>query len=168
MDQTNLTTKLSLAYWHRNTKGILQRGELTRSTGCNNKMKVFVPEPSSFQQYPSILIVCIGPHTHPPPQPTKTPPVYIDIFASLIRNLQWQMADITPRRLLIDTGFMYGLRQTLQWDSELDEPLLIDLHPSFLNQDHVRYLIERIRKIHFSEGTGWECACKSCPSVTDC
>ncbi|KAG8916396.1 hypothetical protein FRC02_003993 [Tulasnella sp. 418] len=87
-------------------------------------------------------------------EPTKTPPIYIDIFSSLLRQLQWKLADATLRRLTMDSGFTNALKHVLGWENSR-EPLLADLHPSFANLDHVNYMIECVQQYMYPEGTGW-------------
>lgn len=65
------------------------------------------------------------------------------------------MADATPRKIVIDSGFMDGLRRHLGWNHILD-PSLSDLHPSLGNLDHVRRLIDDIKRTEFPKGTGFE------------
>lgn len=51
-----------------------------------------------------------------------------------------------------------GLRRVLRWDElkRAGEPTLLDVHPSFVNNDVVSRIIDDMRVAHFPEGTGWE------------
>jgi hypothetical protein len=94
-----------------------------------------------------------NPHSHPPPSPVKTPPPLIKCFKSLLLRLEWKLADATPRRIVLDSGFMEGLRQVLGWHVLDHDPMLQDLHPSLGNLDHVRRLIDVLRTERFPHGT---------------
>ena len=67
----------------------------------------------------------------------------------------WRLADATPRRVMLDTGFMHGLRNILGW--EFDRSLsLSDLHPSYGNLDHLRCFIHNVWLDKFPHGTDFE------------
>jgi hypothetical protein len=70
-------------------------------------------------------------------------------------DLDWKLADATPRKLMIDSGFMAGLRRALGWNKPFDPPLAA-LHPSLGNLDHVRRYIDELRGVLFPSGTGFE------------
>ena len=70
-------------------------------------------------------------------------------------NMGWKIAEATPRKIMVDSGFMHGLRNHLGWDHNFD-PSLSDLHPSLGNMDHARRIINDIRKKIFPKGTGFE------------
>jgi hypothetical protein len=65
----------------------------------------------------------------------------------------WQLADATPRKLVLNSGFMHSLRKYLQWSTEQD-PALSDLHPSLGNFDRVARIISQLREKYFPHGTG--------------
>lgn len=111
--------------------------------------------PNDFSVCPKVFIVAKNPHSHPRPFPVKTPPSVLHIFASLLKDMGWKMADATPQKIVIDSGFMDGLRRHLGWNHILD-PSLSDLHPSLGNLDHVRRLIDDIKRTEFPKGTGFE------------
>lgn len=102
-----------------------------------------------------MVVICRGPHSHPPPAPIKTPPPLAQVFRGLLTNLSWRLADATPRRILLDSGFVHGLRQVLGWSSERT-PTLSDLHPSLTNLDHVRRMINVLRDEKYPNGTGFD------------
>ncbi|KAJ7631405.1 hypothetical protein DFH06DRAFT_1439242 [Mycena polygramma] len=140
-------------YWHRQS-GKLARGVLERWRGnCPATLDLYTPYDLSGCPY--VVVVCRHPHSHPPPDPVKTPPPLLEIFRSLLLELDWKLADATPRKLMLDSGFMAGLRRNLGWTKPFDPPLAA-LHPSFGNLDHVRRYIDELRQVLFPEGTGFE------------
>ncbi|KIJ32609.1 hypothetical protein M422DRAFT_265496 [Sphaerobolus stellatus SS14] len=70
-------------------------------------------------------------------------------------DLDWQLADLTPRKLILDAGFISDLRHILGWTS-IRDPVLADLHPSFGNLDHTGQFINKLRDELFPNGTGLE------------
>jgi hypothetical protein len=73
----------------------------------------------------------------------------------LLLDLDWKLADATPRKLMLDSGFISGLRRSLGWTKPFDPPLAA-LHPSLGNLDHIRRYIDGLRKVLFPDGTGFE------------
>lgn len=144
---------VSTAYWHRFPDGSLRRGVLTRTSNCASVFDIYTPY--NFIECPFIVIICRNPHSHPRPHPVKTPPKLLSLFSSLLLELDWKLADATPRKIVTDSGFMLGLRRHLGWRKQID-PSLSDLHPSLGNLDHVRRYIDNFRKDIFSQGTGFE------------
>ncbi|KAJ7788049.1 hypothetical protein B0H14DRAFT_2398806 [Mycena olivaceomarginata] len=139
-------------YWHRDS-GKLARGVLQRTTGnCTAKFDIYTPDDLS--DCPFVVVICRNPHTHPPPHPVKTPPL-LEVFRSLLLDLDWKLADATPRKLMLDSGFISGLRRSLGWTKPFDPPLAA-LHPSLGNLDHIRRYIDGLRKVLFPDGTGFE------------
>ncbi|KAJ7834333.1 hypothetical protein B0H14DRAFT_2363848 [Mycena olivaceomarginata] len=140
-------------YWHRDS-GKLARSVLQRTAGnCTAKFDIYTPDDLS--DCPFVVVICRNPHTHPPPHPVKTPPPLLDVFRSLLLDLDWKLADATPRKLMLDSGFISGLRRSLGWTKPFDLPLAA-LHPSFGNLDHIRRYIDGLRKVLFPDGTGFE------------
>lgn len=111
--------------------------------------------PYDLASCPQVLIVRKGLHSHRHPFPVKTPPPLLNIFISLLRKLDWKLADATPRKVMIDSGFVQGLREHLCWNKPFD-PSLADLHPSLANMDHARRYITDLRLEVFPKGTGFE------------
>ncbi|KAF8994961.1 hypothetical protein BDQ17DRAFT_1430696 [Cyathus striatus] len=60
---------------------------------------------------------------------------------------------------MTDSGFMANLHQQAKWTSVFDLPLSA-LHPSLGNFDHVRRLINNLRKERYPNGTGFTGACE--------
>jgi len=74
------------------------------------------------------------------------------------------LADLTPRKLALDSAFMAKLRSHLNWKGTQD-PSLSMLHPSLGNFDHTRRIIEKERDKYFPDGTGLDgelITCISC------
>ena len=111
--------------------------------------------PQDLSKCPHVVVICRNPHSHPPPAPVKTPPAIKSVFEKLLYDMDWLLADATPRRLVLDSGFMYGLRCALGWMAERT-PTLSDLHPSLANLDHVRRLINTLRLEKYPHGTGFD------------
>ncbi|KAJ7159144.1 hypothetical protein C8R43DRAFT_882333 [Mycena crocata] len=141
-------------YWHRSESGQLTRGLLQRATGnCSATFDIYTPY--DLTDCPRVVIICRDPHSHPNPAPAKTPPPLLEVFRSLLLNLDWKLADATPRKLMVDSGFMGALRRNLGWKKPFDPPLSA-LHPSFGNLDHVRRYIDELQHVLFPSGTGFE------------
>ena len=121
---------------------------------CHASFTIYTP--NDLVACPKILILCKGPHSHLQPPPTKTPQHYQKVFSSLLlASMGWKLADATPRRIMVDSGFIQGLRAYLNWNHIFD-PTLSDLHPSFGNSDHTRRYINKLRLEFFPEGTGFK------------
>jgi hypothetical protein len=104
---------------------------------------------------PQILVLCTNPHSHPPPLPVKTLPPLIDVFHGLVSLMKWKLMDATPCRIYLDTAFVEGLHQALDWQfSDGHDAMLQDLHPSLANLDHVHCLINIMRSTNYPSGTG--------------
>ncbi|KII88254.1 hypothetical protein PLICRDRAFT_29844 [Plicaturopsis crispa FD-325 SS-3] len=141
-------------YWHRSPDGKLRQGTLRRwQHKCSADFDIYTPV--DLFACPQILIICRNAHSHPPPRPIKTPPVLLDIFRDLLLSLDWKLADATPRKIVLDSAFMCGLRNHLGWRKTYD-PSLSHLHPSLGNFDHVRRHINTLRDEYFPHGTGFD------------
>ncbi|KZP27764.1 hypothetical protein FIBSPDRAFT_730391 [Athelia psychrophila] len=142
----------SLSNWHREADNILKRGVLRRwSHDCTTTYDIYVPH--NLFDCPQVVIVSRNPHSHPPPLPIKTPTALVAVLKSLLVSLDWKLADATPRRIVLDSAFVAGLREQLDWTG-LRDPVLSDLHPSLGNLDHVRRYITALHMEHFPAGTG--------------
>ncbi|KAJ7920959.1 hypothetical protein B0H13DRAFT_2230669 [Mycena leptocephala] len=102
-----------------------------------------------------VVVICRNPHSHPNPHTVKTPPPLLEVFRTLLLDLDWKLADATPRKLMLDSGFMSGFRRALGWSRPFDPPLDA-LHASLGNLDHIRRYIDELRHVLFPEGTGFE------------
>ncbi|KAF8974325.1 hypothetical protein BDZ97DRAFT_11979 [Flammula alnicola] len=148
------TQKQLCPHWHRFSDGKLRRGRLERQSGkCPATYDIYTPD--DLVSCPQVLIICKDRHSHPRPFPVKTPPPLLKVFQCLLKGLDWKLADATPRKVMIDSGFVQGLRQHLGWVKPFD-PSLADLHPSLGNMDHARRYINELRLDVFPKGTGFE------------
>ncbi|KAJ7147499.1 hypothetical protein C8R43DRAFT_1129734 [Mycena crocata] len=120
---------------------------------CNAKFDIYTPY--NIFDCPRVVIICTDTHSHANPPASKTPPPLLEVFRSLLLDLDWKLADATPRKLMVDSGFMGSLRRKLGWSKPFDPPLSA-LHPSLGNLDHVRRYIEELRAVLFPQGTGFE------------
>jgi len=144
-----------LASWHRGPNGILTRGALIREEHCPCRFEIYYPY--DLEKCPKILLVSRSSHSHPNPPPSKTPKPIIRVFHTLLDSLSWRLAATTPRRILLDSAFMNGLRGILSWPKDsIRDPSLADLHPSFANNDLTERLISTLRDECYPNGTGFE------------
>ncbi|KAJ7265241.1 hypothetical protein C8J57DRAFT_1069413, partial [Mycena rebaudengoi] len=149
-----LANKTLCSHWHRSASGTLTRGQLQRERkNCAATFDVYTPYDLS--DCPWVVIICRSPHSHPNPHPLKTPPPLMEVFRSLLLELDWKLADATPWKLMFDSGFMASFRQVLAWNRPFDPPLAA-LHSSRGNLDHVRRCIDELRDLLFPSGTGFE------------
>lgn len=137
--------------WHRGPDGVLVRGEVERTVQCEARFEFYIPREPHKCDF--VLMVCRDPHSHPNPPPSRTPKSILNIFNQLLLRLDWKLADATPRRILLDTAFMTGLRDALGWPG-IHDPTLADLHPSLGNHDHAWRYIHKQRSQLFPHGTG--------------
>jgi len=139
------------AHWHHYPDGKLQRGVLEPHSDCQTCYEIYIP--NDLEAHPEVIIISRNPHSHPDPRPTRTPGVIKRLFTSLVEDTGWRLADMTPRKLSIDSGFLANFRLKLNWKRAEDPPLSA-LHPSLGNFDHTLRLIEKLHEIHFPDGTG--------------
>ncbi|KAF8998097.1 hypothetical protein BDQ17DRAFT_1247946, partial [Cyathus striatus] len=128
------------------------KGTLQTHIGCDVKFAIYTPY--DLFACPRVIIMSRGIHSHNPPPPIKTPPPIEKIFSAMLIALDWKLADTTPRKLMTDSGFIANLQQKSNWTSFVDPPLSA-LHPSLGNFDHVRRLINNLRKERYPNGTGF-------------
>ncbi|KAJ7210349.1 hypothetical protein GGX14DRAFT_363314, partial [Mycena pura] len=144
--------KVNCVREHRDVSGNLDNPALIRQS-CDCKFLVYEPYPEYAQQCPWVLMVCRGVHSHPIPLPTKTPPRVRDVVFTLLERLDYDLADLTPRRFLRHPSTTSYLRELLPHD---EAPTLLDLHPSLGNRDHIRSYIVQVQRTLFPDGTGWD------------
>lgn len=77
----------------------------------------------------------------------------------MLSKMNWRLADATPRRLALDSGFMLSLRQELGIKGLVD-PGLAELHASLGNSSHVQRIINDERRVYWPHGTGLKSALK--------
>ncbi|KAF8977174.1 hypothetical protein BDQ17DRAFT_1266801, partial [Cyathus striatus] len=90
---------------------ILQRGSLRLQSKCKVKYSIYTPH--DLHSCPQVVIISKGIHSHSPPLRVKTPPPIIEIFNSMLLELGWKLSDTTPRKIMIDSGFVSALRRHL-------------------------------------------------------
>ncbi|KAJ7593589.1 hypothetical protein C8J56DRAFT_1043394 [Mycena floridula] len=100
-------------------------------------------------QCPRILLVCKGPHSHPPPLPTKTPALLRASIMNLLYSFDEALSDLTPRRLLRSPASQLFLAIQVP---HIKEPTFIDLHPSLANFDHLGSIFIRHRSTFILKG----------------
>ena len=137
---------------HRNAEGQLELAPIIRLT-CHSLFRMYQPLEEYRQTCPKVLIVCSGEHTHPIPLPTKTPPpIRSDIF-NILRNMDYDLLDMTPRRFLRHPSVLrYVERQCADGRNQT----FTDVHISLANRDHLRSYITQVQKSLFPFGTGWQ------------
>ncbi|KAF7328240.1 hypothetical protein MVEN_02563900 [Mycena venus] len=84
---------------HRDENGELTQPLMERLQ-CAARFRVIEPLEDYRRDCPYVLITSCGPHTHPIPLPTKTPPAIRTQIFQLLENLGDDIPDITPRRFL--------------------------------------------------------------------
>ncbi|EJD45935.1 hypothetical protein AURDEDRAFT_164998 [Auricularia subglabra TFB-10046 SS5] len=142
---------------HRFPDGRLAHGELVVAQDCPARCDVFIPVREQLSACPRVAVLCTGSHNHPDPARTKTPQPICTLFGDMLTLLDWQVADITPRRLVLNGAFMERLKMNLAW-SDKRLPSLADLHESLRNLDHLAYLMNTVRRSLYPDGTGFQAA----------
>ncbi|KAF7303458.1 hypothetical protein MIND_00574600 [Mycena indigotica] len=145
------TMKIECLNEHRHADGQLGVTFL-RQVDCACKFLLYEPCPEFIDECPWALLVCHGAHRHTIPLVTKTPPHIREMIFSLLRRLDNDIADLTPRRFLRHPATTNFLREIFPHD---DAPSLLDLHPSLGNRDHVSAYISQVQREMFPSGTGW-------------
>ncbi|KAJ7590350.1 hypothetical protein C8J56DRAFT_1048512 [Mycena floridula] len=144
--------RVNCSHRHRGRDGRMIMTEMQRQT-CNSKFTVFKPHEWYHAQCPRILIVCKGPHSHPPPLPTKTPALLRASIMNLLYSFDEALSDLTPHRLLRSPASQLFLATQVP---HIKEPTFIDLHPSLANFDHLGSYIHHAQEYMYPEGTGWK------------
>lgn len=117
--------------------------------------------PVDLTKCPFILLLSGGTHDHPIPSPTRTPvPIRAQVI-TLLLGMGTDLVNATPRRAARHAAVQYGLKLLLprhpgSLNSLLPGPTLTDLHPSFNNKSHVKFLIQAVRRQVFPHGTDFE------------
>jgi hypothetical protein len=143
---------MSAACEHRDTDGKLILAEMTH-LDCYCTFRCYEPLEEYRHDCPRILVVCRGGHSHPIPLPSRTPPsIRLEVF-DLLKSLDMDLPDLTPRRFLRHSVTIAYLQERLP---EVHHPNLADLHISLANREHVNAYILQIQKRCFPFGTGWK------------
>jgi hypothetical protein len=136
---------------HRDSEGRLIMAEMERLP-CKSIVRMYEPLEEYRSACPKVLIICRSAHTHPIPQPLKTPPhIRLQIF-KLLQTLGQDLSDLTPRRFLRHPTVCAYLRNILP---HISHPSPSDWHVSLSNREHLRAYIDQARQKAFPEGTSW-------------
>ena len=120
---------------------------------CWSIVRVYEPLEEYRSACPRVLVICRGAHTHPIPQPLKTPPlIRLQIF-KLLQTLGQDLSDLTLRRFLRHPTVCSYLHNKLPY---ISHPSPSDWHVSLANREHLRIYIEKAKHKAFPEGTGWQ------------
>ena len=121
---------------------------------CMTKFCIFEPHEDYWRTCPYILITVSGEHPHPILLPHKTPPtIHAEIFC-LLENIDKDLPDLTPHRILWHPIVKAYLCQCFPSAHQI--PMLGDVHTSLSNQAHLGSYIDKAKAIHFPDSTGWE------------
>jgi hypothetical protein len=143
---------LSIASDHRDKNGSLVQAELYQLK-CECRFRIYQPLPEYRNTCPHIFVTAKGPHTHPIPIPSKTPPLIRDEVVKLLEDLREDLPDITPRRFLRHPAIKSYLHLKFL---KILSPTLSDLHVSLANRSHIRAYISQVKDRCFPAGTGWD------------
>ena len=145
----------SSAHEHWNENGKLTIG-LMQHLKCTSTFKIFEPHAEFHEVCPKLLAVCEGEHSHFVPLPTKIPPPICDIILKLVGDLGPDLPDITPRRFLWHTITCDYLMKRFPG---IHAPMLMDLHASLANWEHICAYIKQAVQTFYPHGTGWKGNC---------
>ncbi|KIJ46898.1 hypothetical protein M422DRAFT_46016 [Sphaerobolus stellatus SS14] len=122
---------------------------------CKSRFLLYSPLEEERENCSLVLLVCIGPHTHPIPFPRKTPKnIQAEVF-DMLCCMDLDLADATPRCMMRHPAVIAHLRSLLSNGSDQDNTLS-DLHPSLANKDHLRIYVDKIKGEEFPLGTDWK------------
>lgn len=142
----------SIAFWHCGLDGMLAPGKLVQLPAkCPTSYLIYTPH--DLMACPSIAVISVNPHSHPPPAPIKTPTSLEAVFTDLLHGMGWRLADATPCPIMLDLGFRAGLQKHLGSESENID--LSDLHPSLANLDHIHYIVSKVCNQRLPHGIGF-------------
>ncbi|KAK0227725.1 hypothetical protein IW262DRAFT_1292681 [Armillaria fumosa] len=146
-------SQLSTENGHRtSSKGDMLMTEMVQLP-CSSRFTVVRPEDGYWEECPKILLLCHSPHTHPIPLPTTTPVQIKAEIKALIRSLEHELADMTPRRFCRHPAVINRVKELCP---AVEEPTVAHLHPSLANLDHIASYIHTEVKAALPHGTGWE------------
>ncbi|KAF9058435.1 hypothetical protein BDP27DRAFT_1241199 [Rhodocollybia butyracea] len=123
--------RLTCPSTHRDGNVLCQ--PVLKTLACSCTFREYEPLLEYRGACPYVLIVCTGIHSHPIPLPEKTPTFIKVELDHLLRKLDFDLVDITPRRFL--------------------------RHPvvrSYLSSSHLKIYIEKVKQDCFPAGTGWK------------
>ncbi|KAF9011576.1 hypothetical protein BDZ89DRAFT_1119143 [Hymenopellis radicata] len=145
--------KIDCDHEHRDEDtGFLRHWRLEHHT-CHCKFAVWKPLAEYDAECPYVVVISSNKHRHIPPLPMRTPiNIRADIL-QLMKSLEVDLPDLTPRGFLRHPTVKTFLRNRIP---NLAEPLISDLHPSLSNRDHLRAYLRDVQRDSFPQGTGWE------------
>ncbi|KAF7328552.1 hypothetical protein MVEN_02542900 [Mycena venus] len=146
-----MTQKAYCPVTHRDSHDALVQPLLERLP-CTSKFRVYEPLEAYRTACPFILVVTTGDHFHPVPLPTKTPPHVRTTLMNLLKELDNDLPDLTPRRLLHHPIIKAFLSKKFP---SLLNPTLADWHVSLANCAHSKAYIKQVHELHYPFGTGW-------------
>ncbi|THU76535.1 hypothetical protein K435DRAFT_704653 [Dendrothele bispora CBS 962.96] len=151
---TNFSSQRTYCPWdHRDNEDFRLEQPKMEVVPCNVTFRQYFPLMEDRKECPFVLIVSRGIHTHPIPLPAKTPGFIKSELQVLLRKLDVDLADLTPRRFLAHPTVKSYLSDRFP---QLKFPTISDLHISLANRSHLKIYIDQIKKECFPEGTGWK------------
>lgn len=120
---------------------------------CHCTYREYEPLEEYRKVCPYMLVVSSGIHSHPVPLPEKTPTAVKMELDTLLRKLDFDLADMTPRRFLRHSVVRSYLVTRFPL---LRNPMLSDLHISLSNRSHLKVYLEKVKRDCFPAGTGWK------------
>ncbi|KIJ53133.1 hypothetical protein M422DRAFT_42920 [Sphaerobolus stellatus SS14] len=121
---------------HRDEEGSLTTLQLER-TFCNSHLLLYIPTEDFISVCPYILV---------------TPPIIKEQVLDMVRHMDLDIADVTPRRMMQHPAVYTRIRELCP---DMENPTLIDIHPSLANKDHLRVYVNQIKSDIYPEGTDW-------------
>ncbi|KAF9510593.1 hypothetical protein BS47DRAFT_1300025, partial [Hydnum rufescens UP504] len=125
------------------------------SLTCRCKIQIFTPR--DLHACPFVVVVLHNHHSHPIPMPTHTPLSVIQILNDLLKGMGPDLPDATPLRFLRYPTVNATLRQLCP---DINQPTIVDVHPSLANYEHLRTYIWRMKETYYPFGTDWEGKCQ--------
>ncbi|KAG7090286.1 hypothetical protein E1B28_011884 [Marasmius oreades] len=137
---------------HRSSDGHLEQPHM-KHIKCAVTFREYEPLEEYRTDCPFQLVVSRGVHTHPIPRLNKTPTLVCYELNDLLRKLDADLPDLTPRGFLRHPTVIAYFQDRFPL---LHSPTISDLHISLSNRSHLKVYIDAIKKESFPEGTGWK------------
>ncbi|KAJ6600477.1 hypothetical protein DFH09DRAFT_1070271 [Mycena vulgaris] len=137
---------------HRDAQDILIQHQMIRLE-CKCTFRIYEPLEEYQDDFPYLLVVSKGVHSHPIPLPSKTPPRIRGEILDLLPRFQEDFPDLTPRRFL--RHLIVKAHLALRFP-QIQNPTLSDLHISLANRSHLKMYIDQVRTKLYPAGTGWK------------
>ncbi|KAG7093238.1 hypothetical protein E1B28_006924 [Marasmius oreades] len=138
---------------HRSLENGHLEQPLMKDIECTVTFREYEPLEEYRTDCPFQLVVSRGSHTHPIPRLNKTPTLVRYELIELLRKLDADLPDLTPRSFLRHPTIIAYLQDRFPL---LRSPTISDLHISLSNRSHLKVYIDAIKKERFPEGTGWK------------